>query len=186
MRGWLGVVPRGRACDRPARASACADRAQRARQRLRPDAAVRHQHVYAQGRCVAHPVRHRRATVSRDQFATFYEAASQRSDRHRRHGMAAARAAGAARGSTNAPERARGLRATTSNPSCRTAPARPLRIETSISRSSTPQPRLLILQSTVWISMMAACGSGRLRPLATRIGRRPVRILRCGAIVSAF
>ena len=98
LRGWLGVVAGGRACDRPARASACADRTQRARQRLRPHAAVRHQYIHAQGRCVAHPVRYRGEHGQSGPVRHVYEAASQRSDRPCRHGMVAARAAGAAGG----------------------------------------------------------------------------------------
>ena len=81
---------------------------------------------------------------------------------------------------TNAPERVRGSRITISNPSSRTAPAPARRIGTNISRYSTPRPRLLILQYTVWISMTATCGSGRLTPLAMMIARLPVRISRCG------
>ena len=73
-----------------------------------------------------------------------------------------------------------------SDPPGRTAPERPLRIETSISRSSMPQPRLLILRSMARISMMAACGNGRLRALATMIGWRPVRILCWKESASAF
>ena len=185
MRDWLGVVPGGRTCDRTTGASTCADRAQRARERLRPDAAVRHQHVHAQGHRIAHPVRHLWYGQPRA-VREFFEAASHRAGRHRRDGMAAARSAGAARGSTNAQEHKRGCWVTTSNPPGRTAPERPLRIETSISRSSMPQPRLLILRSMARISMMAACGNGRLRALATMIGWRPVRILCWKESASAF
>ena len=125
-------------------------------------------------------------TTSRDQFATFYEAASQRPDRHRRHGMAAARAAGPAGGARTRRGTRGDFRATVSNPSIRTAPARPLRIGTNTSRYSMPRPSLLILRHTVRITMTAACGSGRLRSLAMTIARLPVRIWRCEGTASAF
>ena len=89
-------------------------------------------------------------TISRDQFATFTKQLL--SDQIAILGMAWLPRV--PRDQREAHERAgarEGIPDTISNPSSRTAPAPVRRIGTNISRYSTPRPRLLILQYTVWI-----------------------------------